>query len=102
SEIISGVTNKANELIVSLLYPVVIMISSVFMLSGVVIVLIMLEPQITVVTMLVFIIFYGVTILLSKHTLNITGKTIAEQYDKVIKVVQEGLGGIRDIILDGS
>lgn len=102
SEVISGVSVKANELIVSLLYPTAILVSSLIMLAIVLIALVMLNPTITMVTISAFALFYGLVLILFKKRLRRISSTIAIQYQKVIKLIQEGLGGIRDILLDGT
>lgn len=102
SEIIAGVSNKANELIVSLLYPMAIMVSSTIMLGIVLSALVFIEPAITLSTIGAFALFYGVMSILSKKNLGISGRIIATQFSNVIKLIQEGLGGIRDILLDGT
>jgi ATP-binding cassette subfamily B protein len=102
SEIIAGVSNKANELIVSLLYPIVVMVSAVIMLVIVLTALVLVEPGITISTIAAFALFYGVMTSISKKKLGAIGRIVAVQYGAVIKLIQEGLGGIRDILLDGT
>ena len=102
SEIIAGVSNKANELIVSLLYPMAMIVSSLIMLTIVLTALVMVEPEITLSTIAAFALFYGVMSGVSKKELGDIGRIVAVQYGVVIKLIQEGLGGIRDILLDGT
>jgi ABC-type bacteriocin/lantibiotic exporter with double-glycine peptidase domain len=102
SEIIAGVSNKANELIVSLFYPTALMVSSTIMLVIVLSALVFVEPGITLSTIAAFVVFYVLMSSISKNKLGQSGHIIAIQYGNVIKLIQEGLGGIRDILLDGT
>jgi ATP-binding cassette, subfamily B, bacterial PglK len=102
SEVIAGVSNKANDLIVSLLYPVAIMVSSTIMLTIVLSALAAIEPLITFSTIAAFTLFYWFTSVLSKRQLGDSSRIISRQYSNVIRLIQEGLGGIRDILLDGT
>lgn len=102
SEVIAGVATKSNELIVSLLYPVTVMVSSLIMLVIVLAASVAVEPVVTLSTVATFTVFYGVVSALSKRTLATSSGIISQQYSNVIRLVQEGLGGIRDILLDGT
>lgn len=102
SEVIAGVSNKANDLIVSLLYPMAVIVSSTIMLCVVLAALVIVEPTITVATIGAFALFYGTVSVVSKKTLDDSGRIISAQYSQVIRLIQEGLGGIRDILLDGT
>ena len=49
-----------------------------------------------------FLLIYAICIGLTRYTLLKNSKKISRQSNKVIKVLQEGLGGIRDVLIDGS
>lgn len=102
SEVIAGVSNKANDLIVGLLYPAAILVSSIIMLLIVLVALILVEPTVTIATLAAFALFYALTSLVSRGQLRESGRIINKQYSNVIRLIQEGLGGIRDILLDGT
>ena len=102
SEVISGISNKANELIVSLLFPATIIASSAIMLSVVFGVLLAIEPSITIMTVIAFSSYYALMTVFNKRRMYSVSNVIATQFGNVIKLIQEGLGGIRDILLDGT
>jgi len=102
SSVIAGVSVKANELIVSLLYPVTILVSSFLMLSLALAALVIAEPVITLGTVLFVSLTYLSMSVVVKSRLGTLSRTIAVSTSDVVRLVQEGLGGIRDILLDGT
>lgn len=101
SEIINGISSKANGVIYSIILPMLTLISSSVILLGILIALVCLEP---VVSILSFVIFGVIYILITKNTRRNkikNSRIIAEQSTKIIKALQEGLGGIRDVLIEG-
>ena len=45
---------------------------------------------------------YGLITWMSRRQLRLNSQRIASEQTRLIKVVQEGLGGIRDVLLDGT
>ena len=102
SEIINGISNKANTIGSSLILPAFTLVSSIVMLFAILMTLIYIDPIISLTTT---IIFGSIYILLTKYTRNNkikNSRVIAEQSTQIIKSLQEGLGGIRDVLIDGS
>lgn len=102
SEIINGISNKANAIIYSVILPVLTLVSSSVMLFAILITLIYIDPIISLFTT---VIFGSIYILLTKYTRHNkikNSRVIAEQSTQIIKSLQEGLGGIRDVLIDGS
>ena len=102
SEVISGITSKANDAIYHILLPILTLLSSSMLLFAILGVLIFLEPLLTIVTFTGFALSYLIAILLVKNRLVANGELISTQSVAVIRAIQDGLGGIRDIILDGT
>ncbi len=102
SEVIAGISTKAKAIIGGTLLPVMTMLSSLVILSAIFITLLIIEPLITSVALSGFVFIYGIVILLAKKQLFINSQLISDGQTKVIKVLQEGLGGIRDVLLDGT
>ena len=102
SVIIDGISYKANGLIYSTVVPVLTLISSLTMLIAILGVLLALEPIIAMSAFLGFGIIYVSIIRFTKKQLIIDSELIARNSSQVIKSLQEGLGGIRDILIDGS
>ena len=102
SEIINGISNKANTISSSVILPALTLVSSIVMLFAILMTLIYIDPIISLTTT---IIFGSIYILLTKYTRNNkikNSRVIAEQSTQIIKSLQEGLGGIRDVLIDGS
>ena len=101
SEIINGITAKTNTA-VSVITSLLVLISSVIMFLGIVILLFQINAQVAMAAITGFGLIYLIIILLSRKTLKKNSECIAQESSKRIKTLQEGLGGIRDILLDGS
>ncbi|HEY4365950.1 MAG TPA: ABC transporter ATP-binding protein [Steroidobacteraceae bacterium] len=101
SEVISGITHKVAN-VVEVLYQSLMMVSSMVLLVSIVAALLFIDPVIASVATLSFGLGYGAIAWLSRSRLHRNSKRIADEQTRVIKALQEGLGGIRDVLLDGS
>jgi len=102
SEIISGITAKANGLVNGTILPILAITSSVMMAITVVLALVAIEPLVPIVVLLGFGGIYYVIILVTKNRLAQNSNCISQEQNQVIKAAQEGLSGIRDVLIDGS
>lgn len=102
SEIINGIITKANTVISKVLVPALNFITSMVMIIGIVTVLIFINAQVAIVSLVVLGSAYALIAFLTKKTLIRNSSIIAKQSDKMVKSLQEGLGGIRDVLIDGS
>ena len=102
SVVINGITLKANGVIYSIISPALTLISSGVMLTAILIALLSVEPIISLVAFGGFASIYGVVIFATRARKIQNGHLIAKESTLVIKSLQEGLGGIRDVLIDGS
>lgn len=102
SEIISGITNKTHIVIYNILLPSLNLVSALFILTAVTCLLLVINPWVACMALALFGLIYGGVILGVRRRLTRNGVHIAAMTTEVIKSLQEGLGGIRDILLDGS
>lgn len=102
SEIISGVTNKVNILVGNFINPVITLITSTVMLVIIFFVLILINPNAAIASGLGFGLIYFLVAKFTRKQLSQDGEKINHEQTKVFKTLQEGLGGIRDILLDGT
>jgi ATP-binding cassette subfamily B protein len=102
SEIISGILNKISGGIGSTIAPILLVISSTLITLGVLVALIAFNPLIALSTFIGFGIIYSVILFLTKKRLAHDSLRISQAANDIVKTLQEGLGGIRDIILDGT
>lgn len=101
STILVGV-GKASNLVTSMIQPLMTILSSILILVAVIMTLFVIEPIIALAAFLGFGLIYSLVVALTKHRIIKNSQTIANQQVRVAKVIQEGLGGIRDVILDGA
>ena len=101
SEVIDGITGKVNNVIVGINYFVTI-ISSTIILSAILVALLKLYIEITLLAISGFFLIYAVVIWVNNTRLGINGKVLARESTQVVKALQEGLGGIRDVLIDGT
>jgi len=102
SEIIDGISNKTDSVIFSILMPALSLISSSIMLIAILIALVSVDPLIALAAFGGFGIIYSFIIHFTRHRLVTNSERIARESTQVIKSLQEGLGGIRDVLIDGS
>ncbi|HSY08584.1 MAG TPA: ABC transporter ATP-binding protein [Steroidobacteraceae bacterium] len=102
SEVISGITNKVGGTVLGVLLPFMTLISSMMLLVAIPVALIAINPIVALVATLGFGASYAVITWLSRRHLRSNSERIANEQTEVIKAIQEGLGGIRDVLLDGT
>ena len=102
SEVISGITTKADGVIYNAIAPILTLLSSMVMLSFILIALLYVDPVIAITSFLGFGLIYASIINLSRKQLLSNGQKISHESTSVIKSLQEGLGGIRDVLIDGN
>lgn len=101
SEVINAVTNKASVVTNSILMGLNI-VSSLLAILAILFTLIIVDPIIAMATFCGFGLLYGTVIGITRSQLLENSQHIAHESTRVVKALQEGLGAIRDIIIDGS
>ena len=102
SEVISGITNKASTLTHNIIVPFLTMMSSMTLVCLVLAVLVYAEPLLACLLVGFFGISYLSLALALKKRLESNSSVIAKEADSLIKTLQEGLGGIRELLLDNN
>jgi ATP-binding cassette subfamily B protein len=102
SIIISGIRSGVNNVVGGIIIPVMNITSASIMVAGVMAALLFIQPIVALTVLLGFGGIYLSVILVTRKMLFSDGKKINKESAKVIKALQEGLGGIRDILLDRS
>ena len=102
SEVIASITSKVNTSIFGVISPLLIFVSSSVMLVIILIGLIIVNPYIAIGIFSGFGLLYFAIIQLVRKKLYIGGERIALESTRVVKALQEGLGGIRDVLIDGA
>lgn len=102
SEVISIISGKSKSLINSTILPILNLASSGVILFAILLTLLQIEPLISIMSVFCFGTIYLIIILSSRSRLAIYSKNISVKQVQVLKALQEGLGGIRDVLIDGT
>jgi ATP-binding cassette, subfamily B, bacterial PglK len=100
SEVISGI-NKVDSTI-HVISQLLTMASSTVLMVAIMLSLIAINPMVALATAVGFGASYVLLTWMSRRQLNRNSQLIAYEQTQVIKAIQEGLGGIRDVLLDGT
>ena len=101
----SGVITALREQVmqvVTALNQLLAMITSGFVLLGLFLTLLLVEAKVALISGAVLGLAYGIIIQASKQELAINGRRIAFSSEACLKALQEGLGAIRDVLLDST
>jgi ATP-binding cassette subfamily B protein len=102
SEIISTISGKVNAITLQTIIPTLLVISSLLMLLMVLVAIICINPFVAIYSILGFGFIYSAILYFTKRRISDESKVISLESNNVIKALQEGLGGIRDVLLDGT
>ena len=102
SEVINSIITKTNTVIGGILTPILMLISSTILLISIIGVLFLIDINIALSAFIGFGVLYWLVIQYTKVRLKDNSQIIADQSTQMIKSLQEGLGGIRDVLIDGT
>jgi len=102
SEVINGIMNKVNSTVFGVLLPGLNLISAVVMFVAIMFALLAINPVVATIAAVGFGASYGLITWLVRRRLSVASRRIADEQAVMIKALQEGLGGIRDVLLDGT
>lgn len=102
SEVISGIVGKIGGTMLGILLPALVLTSSLLLLIAIIVTLLVIDPVVASVAAACFGASYGLITWITNRFLRRNGKVIADAQTQVVKALQEGLGGIRDVLLDGT
>jgi len=102
SKVINGIIAKTNTVIGGVISPILSLISSTVFIIFIMTALFTIDKVIALVSSVGFGGLYWAVIRYTRHQLKENSQCIADQSTQIIKSLQEGLGGIRDVLIDGS
>ena len=102
SEIISGITNKSDSVIFSIILPILSLINCVLIMTTILVALFFIDTYMALVAVGSFSIIYGLIIYSKRNKLVKDSIVMANESTNIVKALQEGLGGIRDVLIDGT
>ena len=101
SEIINGIASKTRS-VTGIMTMFLNLIGSGFMLISILIALISVDPSVALLIFGGFGLIYALIIRITRKRLLLESQCMARESTNVIKSLQEGLGGIRDVLIDGT
>lgn len=101
SEVVSAIVNKVGVTL-HFLFQCLTLVSAAFLTVAVVIALFVIDVTVASITVVTSVVCYGLITRLARRRLDLNSETIARESTALLKTLQEGLGGIRDVLLEGS
>jgi len=102
SEIISATSNKTNEVVYAIIIPTLAIINSIIIMITIIGALILIDALVAFILLGFLVFIYSIIIFIKRKQLMRESVVIAFETTNLLKALQEGLGGIRDVIIDGS
>ena len=102
SEVIAGIAHKTTALVQQGIIAILTIISSSLLLISIISVLLTINFKIALISFAIFGVIYGVMVVTTRPAIEQKGKLVTRMQGRVVKNIQEGLGAVRDILLDGS
>tara|TARA_A100001011_G_scaffold16199_2_gene16827 strand:- start:23461 stop:25134 length:1674 start_codon:yes stop_codon:yes gene_type:complete len=102
SEIINGISKKTDLVIDNIILQVTNLISSFFLLSIILTALLFIDTYVAISSLSGFAFIYLTIIYITRNKLQNNSKNVAEYTTRVVKILQESLGGIKNLIIGGT
>jgi ATP-binding cassette, subfamily B, bacterial PglK len=102
SEVISSILTKVDNVVNWTILPILTFINSAALLIAIMATLLFIDWAVAISSIVGFGMCYGVITCLFRHQLRLNAQRIANEQTQVTKALQEGLSGIRDVLLDGT
>ncbi len=102
SELISGIANKVGGTVLGVVLPALTLASSIVLLLALMAALLVISPAVALIALVGFGGGYALITWASRRRLHLNSQRIAIVQTGLIKALQEGIGGIRDVLLDGT
>lgn len=102
SEVIAGISGKISSVVYSTLLPLLSSASSALILITIMAALIAIDPVVALISFGGLGAVYSMIMVLSRKRLTRNSQRISYESNQVVKAMQEGLGGIRDVLIDGT
>ena len=101
SEVVAALMTKVNTIVYFVIIPVLTIITSTFIVLTIAVFMLFVDAKLTSMAFLGFGCLYGAVAITTKTRLGLNSRRIATNQSRVAQVVQEGFGGIRDVLLGG-
>lgn len=102
SAVISGISMKTWDVIYCVMLPILNIISASILMFSILIILVFIDPIAALAAFAGFGMIYAFVVGVTRRQLQVDSQRVADETTRSMKFMQEGLGGIRDILLNGS
>jgi len=102
SEVINSIITKTTAVIHHTLVPILAFISSVFIILGIVGIIFTINTTIALISFFTFSFLYSIVTFIVRRSLQKNSELVAVHSTQMVKSLQEGLGGIRDVLIEGT
>jgi len=102
SEVINGIITKTTTVTKGVIAPVLNLISTCVTIVGIIAVLLLINVSVTLIGFIGFGGAYLIVIYLTRRDLKQNSQSIAEKSDLMVKSLQEGLEGIREVLINNN
>ena len=102
SEVINGIITKTTTVTKGVIAPVLNLISTTVTIIGIILVLVAINIFVTLTAFIGFGSLYLLVMFLTRRNLSGNSKRIADKSDLMLKSLQEGLEGIREVLLNSN
>lgn len=100
--LISAISVKVNNIVYMVALPLLTAMAAIIIGAGMALTMLVVNIQVTIIMFLGFSILYYSLILVTKKTINNNGRSISHGNTAIVKLIQQTVGGVRDIFLSGS
>lgn len=102
SEVVAAIASKADYVVGQTVVPCMVMVSSFLLLSAITMTMIAIDPLIAMMGLCGFGVIYIAVAIFFRRKLEVHSKIISKEGERIIKLLHEALGGIRDVLIDGA
>lgn len=101
SDVLAGV-DKANQVTTGVILPITDAVVALLTALGIAAMLLLIDPRTAITACLAFVLIYSVMSWVLARQIARNGAVVSRNASLRVQAIQEGLGGIRDVLLDGS
>lgn len=102
SEVVAAIASKADAIVYAVILPSLLFSSSALITAAIMCGLLIIEPTIAISAFIGFTSIYAIIVAVTRKQVRMHSQRISREEGFVIKALQEGLGGIRDVLIDGT
>jgi ABC-type multidrug transport system fused ATPase/permease subunit len=96
----AALNNQIDASVTTVIVPILGIVNALFMLALMIFTLILIETNLTVFILVTFLVIYTIIAWITRKRLNSNGKTLSLLIPKKIKIVNESIFGIKDVIIN--